>query len=88
MGEIAVNSLDRKLIEEMFLAFDALRRNGWQEAIYAPFEATLEFIVAGSTGVFRGQRGRKDGLSLEGFWIEYNGDLEPCSPILFRRLPQ
>lgn len=88
MGEITVSALDQKLISKMFLAFGALRHNGWQDIAYAPCDTPLEFIVPGSTGVFRGEKssGSEEQLP-EGFWLFYGGDAEFCHPILFRRSP-
>ena len=85
MGKVNVSVYDQRRIDDLFFAYDDLRRSGWQEAMYAPYDTPLEFIVPGSTGVFRGERGSK-GQPLEDFWLEDDGDVEFCMPILFRKL--
>lgn len=69
------------LIGVMFLAFDALRRQGWREAHGAPKGQVLELIEPGSTGIHRGTRDEEGH-----FWIEDAGDIYPSRPILYRPL--
>jgi hypothetical protein len=52
----AVSEHESDLLVQMFTAFDALRKTGWREAVYAPKDTPLHLIEAGSTGVFNGTR--------------------------------
>jgi len=74
---------DRPLIELMFTCFDALRRNGWREVVYAPYDKTIELIEPGSTGIHRGFRDYDE----DRFWIVDSQDTYPSRPILFRLIP-
>lgn len=73
------SELERRLIAEMFTAFDALRREGWQDTIYAPIGKDLWLIEAGSTGFHHGRR-EEDRT----FWTADESDTYPCDPILFK----
>lgn len=74
---------DEPLIFLMFAAYDALRRNGWQEPIYAPRNTEIEIIEPGCTAIHRGTRD-DEGT----FWVHEPGDSYPSHPVLFRRLLQ
>mgnify|MGYP001562312143 CR=1 FL=1 len=66
----------------MFRAFDALRKLGWREAIYAPCDGKpFLCIEEGSTGILKCSRD-----SERRFWI-YDGDLWPSRPVLWKPLP-
>jgi len=76
----ALPSQERELIELMFRCFDALRRAGWMDAMYAPRDGSeLEVIEAGSTGIHKATR---DGMGA--FWVADEFDLWPSRPVLFR----
>lgn len=70
---------ERRLIDEMFTAFYALRRQGWQEAMYAPVGKDLWLIEMGSTGIHRGRR--EDDIT---FWVTDEVDTWPSNPVLFK----
>jgi hypothetical protein len=76
-----VSEHERDLLVQMFTAFDALRKTGWREAVYAPKDTPLHLIEAGSTGVFNGTRDET------GFWVFDGGDTWPSRAILFRLPP-
>lgn len=63
----------------MFSSYDALRRAGWKEIIYAPKDIELWLIEAGSSGFHA--RYRDDEGS---FWIVDDRDTWPSYPVLFR----
>ncbi len=67
-------------------AFLRLQDLGWKEAQYCPKNGeTCQFIVCGSTGVFRGFY---SGEWPKGTWlIEDAADLWPDRPVLFKPLP-
>lgn len=72
---------EKRLLVAMFQAFDALRRLGWREAIYAPRDAEVFLsIEAGSTGIHECSRDA-DG----DFWL-YDGNVWPGHPILWKPL--
>lgn len=77
----AVSEPERDLLVQMFTAFDALRKMGWREAVYAPKDTPIELIEAGSTGIFLGRRDDA------GFWVFDGGDTWPSRAILFRLPP-
>lgn len=70
---------EQDLIDQIFEAFDELRRFGWQEPLYAPAgeEHDLEVIQAGSTGIHPAWRDE------EGLWYIAGDPTEP--PLLWRR---
>lgn len=72
---------EARLIDEMFRCFDALRRIGWQEAMYAPKDTEIELIEPGSTGIHRGYQDEF------GFWVVDEMDTYPSRPMLFKPLP-
>lgn len=81
--EYELKAFERKLLDEMFAAFDGLRRQGWSEANYAPIGPDLWLIEAGSTGVHRGRRNQD-----HSFWVADDCEIYPSNPILFRRVSQ
>ena len=73
----------RAALDQMFDAFDRLRKLGWRDAIYCPKDGTVfESISAGSTGIrdchYEGEWPKGS------WWTHDDGDLWPSRPILFR----
>lgn len=78
---------EKTALEAMFAQYDALKRLGWNDAIYCPKDgSTFLAICAGSTGIcphhYKGE------WSNGSWWAEDAGDLWPSRPILWRPMPE
>jgi hypothetical protein len=74
---------EKAALEQMFDAFDRLKKLGWKEAIYCPKDgSSFDMIEAGSTGIHSGHYAGD--WPKGSWWCEAEGDLWPSRPILFR----
>lgn len=67
----------------MFSAYQALKKQGWNDIIYCPKDGSVFLVIeAGSTGV---HECIYEGTWPDGkWWILENGDMYPSMPILWR----
>ena len=69
---------EKEELVKLFRAYQALKKLGWNESMYAPRDGTpFLAIEPGSTGVHEAVRDE------HGFWI-YDGDMWPSHPLLWR----
>lgn len=78
---------ERKALEALYQAYDALRKQGWQDIVYCPKDGTTFLsISAGCTGVspchYSGE------WPTGAWWVHEAGDLWPAHPILWKPMPE
>lgn len=76
------NPAEATALEMLFKAVEMLRKEGWQDVMYAPKEGLFEVVELGSTGVHIGTHFENDHTCQA--WI-LDGDAWPTRPLMIRR---